>query len=101
MLAVPRNESLWVGSNRVECQEWHRLSAGAGSKGERGYDWQCRVLAEPEDAAWGRYLLFHRFLADPDGWLAYVAFAPQSCGLEMLMAVAGSHWHIEHAFKAA
>ena len=74
VLAVPRNESLWVGPalwtpeavHAVQAgQEWYRLSAGAGSKGERRYDWQCWVLAEPENAAWGRYLLFRRSLADP------------------------------------
>ena len=75
VLAVPHNESLRVGRDiwapeavhAVHADhEWYRLSAGAGSKGERGYDWQCRVLAEPEPADWGRYLLFRRSLADPD-----------------------------------
>ena len=82
-------------------REWYRLSAGAGSKGERWYDWQCWVLAEPEAADWGRYLLFRRSLADPDAWQAYVAFAPQACDLETLVAVAGSRWCIENAFEAA
>ena len=80
---------------------WYRLSAGAGSKGERWYDWQCWGLAEPEAADWGRYLLFRRSLADPDDWQAYVAFAPQGCDLEALVAVAGSRGPIEHAFEAA
>ena len=110
VLAVPRNESLWVGRDIWtpeavhavhEDREWYRLSAGAGSKGERWYDWQCWVLAEPEAADWGRYLLFRRSLADPDAWQAYVAFAPQGCDLETLVAVAGSRWPIEHAFEAA
>ena len=110
MLAVPRNESLWVGRDiwtpeavhAVHAgREWYRLSAGAGSKGERGYDWQCRVLADPEAADWGRYLLFRRSLADPDDWQAYVAFAPQGCDLETLVAVAGRRWCIEHAFESA
>ena len=80
VLAVPRNESLWVGRDirtpeavhAVHAdQEWYRLGAGAGSKGERWYDWQCWVLAEPEDADWGRDLLYRRSLADPDDWQAY------------------------------
>jgi len=110
VLAVPRNEELWAGSDlwRVDevqavhaHREWYRISAGAGSKGERWYDWQCWVLAEPEAADWGHYLLFRRSLADPDDWQAYVAFAPQGCDLETLVAVAGSRWCIEHAFEAA
>ena len=110
MLAVPRNEELWAGTDlwRVDevqavhaQREWYRISADAGSKGERWYDWQCWVLAEPEDADWGHYLLFRRSLADPDDWQGYVAFAPQGCDLETLVAVAGSRWCIEHAFEAA
>ena len=69
VLAVPRNEELWAGTDlwRVDevqavhaQREWHRISAGAGSQGERWYDWQCWILAEPEDADWGHYLLFRR-----------------------------------------
>ncbi len=110
VLAVPRNEELWAGSDlwRVDevqavqaHREWHRISAGAGSKGARWYDWQCWVLAEPEEADWGHYLLFRRSLADPDDWQAYVAFAPRDCDLETLVAVAGRRWPIEHAFEAA
>ena len=67
----------------------------------RWYDWQCWVLPEPEDADWGHYLLFRRSLADPDDWQTYVAFAPQGCDLETLVAVAGSRWCIEHDFEAA
>ena len=110
VLAVPRNEELWAGTDlwRVDEvhaaygeREWHRLSAGAGSKGERWYDWQCWILAEPEDADWGHYLLFRRSVADAEDWQAYVAFAPQGCDLETLVAVAGRRWAIEHAFEAA
>ena len=110
VLAVPRNEELWAGTDlwRVDevhaaygDREWHRLSAGPGSKGERWYDWQCWILAEPEAADWGHYLLFRRSVTDAEDWQAYVAFAPQGCELETLVAVAGRRWAIEHAFEAA
>ena len=110
VLAVPRNEELWAGTDLWRVDEvqavhadraWHRISAGAGSKGERWYDWQCWVLAEPEDADWGHCLLFRRSLADPDDWQGHVAFAPRDCDLETLVAVAGRRWCIEHAFEAA
>ena len=48
VLAVPRNEELWAGIDlrrvdkvQVVCgdREWHRMSAGAGSKRECWYDW--------------------------------------------------------------
>ncbi len=67
----------------------HRLSAGPGSKGERLYDWQCWILAEPEAADGGHYLLFRRACTDRDDWQAYVAFAPQGCDLETFVGVAG------------
>ena len=110
VLAVPRNEELWADTDlqRVDevqaaygDREWYRLSAGIGSKGERWYDWQCWILAEPEDADWGHYLLFRRSVTDTENWQAYVAFTPHGCDLETLMAVAGHRWAIEHAFKAA
>ena len=110
VLAVPRNEELEAGLNRWRADEvlaahedwaWHRMSAGPGSKGERWYDWQCWILAEPEDADWGRYLLFRRSCTDPDDWQAYVAFAPRGCDLETLVGVAGRRWAVEHAFEAA
>ena len=110
VLAVPRNEELETGLNRWRADEvlaahedwaWHRMSAGPGSKGERWYDWQCWILAEPEDADWGRYLLFRRSCTDPDDWQAYAAFAPRGCDLETLVGVAGRRWSIEHAFEAA
>ena len=110
VLAVPRNEELWAGSDlwRVDevhaaygDREWHRLSAGTGSKGERWYDWQCWILAEPEEADWGHYLLFRRSCTDAEDWQAYAAFAPQGCDLDTLVAVAGRRWCIESAFEAA
>ena len=110
MLAVPCHEELWAGTDlwcvdEVQAvhwdRKWHRISAGAGSKGERGYDWQCWVLAEPEEADWGHYLLFRRSLADTADWQVYVAFAPRDCDLETLVAVAGRRRCIEHAFEAA
>ena len=39
--------------------------------------------------------------ADPDAWQAYVAFAPQGCDPETLVAVADRRGSIEHAFEAA
>ena len=73
---VPRNEVLWVGTGpwavaaiHVPLAEtdWRWLSAGAGNRGEHGYDWQCLVLMEAEAVAWGHYRLFRRAPADQVG----------------------------------
>ena len=110
VLAVPSHEPVWQDRQWQEVRalyatlaevDWQRRSAGAGSKGERGYDWQCWILAEPEDADWDHYLLFRRSVTDAEDWQAYVAFAPQGCDLETLVAVAARRWAIEHVFEAA
>lgn len=70
VLTVPRNEELWTDRDRWRVDEvqavqgnraWHRLSASAGSKEKRWYDWQCWILAEPEDADRGHYLALPAF----------------------------------------
>ncbi len=76
-----------------------RLSAGAGAKGPRLYDWvrvPIRPLSEP-----GRYwLLVRRSLTD--GELAhYLCFCPPEASLADLVAVAGRRWAIEESFQTA
>lgn len=78
---------------------WQRLSAGAGAKGPRLYDWvrvPIRPLSEP-----GRYwLLVRRSLAD--GELAhYLCFCPSEASLADLVDVAGRRWAIEESFQTA
>ena len=112
VLAVPANEHVWVGFRQVPVgdvqaqlpdADWETLACGLGAKGPRRYDWQCRVLAEPEDADWGRYVLFRRACADPDDAQAYFVYAAQrqACTLETLVRVAGTRWCIERAFEDA
>jgi SRSO17 transposase len=83
----------------VPAQGWERLSAGAGAKGPRLYDWvrvPIRPLSEP-----GRYwLLIRRSLTD--GELAhYLCFCPPDASLADLVAVAGRRWAIEESFQTA
>jgi SRSO17 transposase len=78
---------------------WSRVSAGAGAKGPRLYDWArvpIRPLSEP-----GRYwLLVRRSLTD--GELAhYLCFCPPETSLADLVAVAGTRWAIEESFHTA
>jgi SRSO17 transposase len=78
---------------------WHRLSAGAGAKGLRRYDWArvpIRPLSDP-DRYW---LLVRRSLTD--GELAhYLCFCPPETSLADLVAVAGARWAIEESFQTA
>jgi SRSO17 transposase len=52
-------------------KEWKRLSAGAGTKGERLYDWALSPLGEVDEER-QRWLLFRRSISDPTDLAYYV-----------------------------
>jgi SRSO17 transposase len=87
---------------------WRRLSAGAGAKGERLFDWAYLELADLEAAEynqslsglWTRGLLIRRNIGDGD--LAFFAtWCPAGTGMETLVAVEGRRWAIEDGFETA
>jgi SRSO17 transposase len=79
---------------RVPARGWHRMSCGAGSKGERLYDWAL-ADAGPE----GHYLLIRRSLTS--GELAYYrCWSPCGVILAELVKVAGARWAVEECFAA-
>jgi SRSO17 transposase len=83
---------------------WQRLSAGAGAKGERYYDWA--LIAHPDPArqadpgdrqCW--WLLVRRHPST--GELAfYRCYSPQVVPLRELVRVAGRRWTVEESFQA-
>src|SRR4051812_19135846 len=112
VLAVKRTEPLWTRTTwrqvaaqtlaaEVPAEEWQRLSAGAGAKGPRLYDWArvpIRALPEP---GWDYWLLVRRSLADPTDRAYYVCFGPAATPLTELVRVAGARWAIEESFETA
>jgi SRSO17 transposase len=87
---------------------WHRLSAGAGAKGERLFDWAYLELADLEAAEyneslsglWTRGLLIRRNIAD--GELAFFAtWCPAGTPVAVLVTVEGQRWAIEDGFETA
>jgi SRSO17 transposase len=85
---------------------WRRLSAGAGTKGERLYDWARVRLARPPAAGGDappreRWLLVRRSIADPADLAYFVVFAPAGSRLVDLARVAGRRWLVEECFEAA
>jgi hypothetical protein len=58
---------------RPEVRERVRASAGAGSKGDRLYDWSFVSLPEPEAPGAGRWLLVGRSIGDPTELAYYLA----------------------------
>ena len=85
-------------SAAVPASAWQRLSAGAGTKGPRLYDWTripIRLLSEP-----GRYwLLVRRSLTD-GGLSHYLCFCSPESSLADLVAVAGTRWAIRARAKS-
>jgi len=80
---------------------WQRLSAGAGSKGERRYDWARWRLFRQQEQPWDQWLLVRRKIAKPEELAYYVVFGPADTSLQTLALVAGQRWRIEECFEAA
>jgi SRSO17 transposase len=78
---------------------WNRLSAGAGSKGEREHDWAWIAIIPPAGEAGGHHsLLVRRRISD--GELAfYRCWSPQPIPLRVLVRVAGTRWNVETCFQ--
>ena len=83
---------------------WQRLSAGAGAKGHRLYDWAWVTLtsnnASSADQHGHWWLLVRRHRRS--GELAYFrCYAPHPVALGELVGVAGRRWTIEESFQAS
>lgn len=113
--AVAKNEPLWwhgpdyVRADRIAealpARAWRRLSAGAGAKGERLYEWALtplwRLQITAEERRFGHYLLVRRGLGGEREHAFYVVYAPRSKATrQTLVKVAGRRWEIETGFEA-
>jgi SRSO17 transposase len=114
VLAVRGNEPLWSMLDRsigqhpasalaaaVPDAAWQRLSAGAGAKGERLYDWARVRLVRLQQPPWDHWLLIRRGPTKPDELAYYVVFGPADTTLATLARVAGRRWPIEECFEVA
>src|SRR3954468_7927979 len=85
---------------------WRRRSAGAGTKGERLFDWARLRLVPPPDAGGdapprARWLLVRRSTADPAELAPFGLVAPAGSRLLDLARAAGRRWLVEECFEAA
>ncbi|MFC8722183.1 IS701 family transposase [Kitasatospora sp. NPDC057198] len=81
-------------------QAWQRLSAGAGAKGHRFYDWAQVDMAGSQESPGHRWLLVRRNRRT--GELAfYRCYSPRPVPLSTLVMVAGRRWTVEETFQAA
>ena len=90
----------------LDASIWQRLSAGAGTKGARLYDWAYLELADldageytPEGAGlWTRGLLIRRRINDAESAF-FTTWCPAGTSIETLVAVEGRRWAIEASFE--
>ena len=84
-------------AKKVPKRAWQKLSAGAGAKGHRFYDWAVIDLADPRPGS--RQLLIRRNRST--GELAYYrCYSPAPVPLTTLVRVAGSRWRVEEFFQS-
>jgi len=107
VLGVTAQLRLWTGQKREWASEvvrswpdskWQQLSCGAGSKGERVYEWAQMVIRKGDDG-WQRWLLARRSLSDCNEVSYYVVGGPKQTTLEEMARVAGTRWAIEESFE--
>jgi SRSO17 transposase len=119
LLGIRSNDRLWseldgeLGQHEPEAraralppQAWRRLSAGAGSKGERLFDWARVRLVRSRDERgdghlWEHWLPVRRSIADPEDLAYFVVLGPAGLRLLDLARVAGRRWLVEECFEAA
>ncbi len=81
---------------------WQQVSGGAGSKGERLYDWALvtwrRGNQAPDDMD---AFLVRRNITDPTDEAYFRVFAPADTPLQTLVQVAGRRWTVEECFELA
>jgi SRSO17 transposase len=80
---------------------WRRLSCGAGSKGQRLYDWAFFEFPFQSDEDVTKGLLIGRSTTDPAERAYYLCRSSSKTTLEQLVQVAGCRWAIESAFEQA
>lgn len=91
-------------ATQLPSEQWHRLSCGSGTKGERIYDWARIEVNCNNECGMKRWLLFRRNLDSPDephSLTYYQVYAPAQTTLEEIVSVAGQRWRIEECFAVA
>lgn len=80
-------------------RDWKRLSCGAGTKGERLYEWSMIRWSGSPESSFEKGLLVRRSIKDSTD-LAYHFFrAPRGTSLQNIVVIAGRRWAIEECFE--
>lgn len=110
VLAVSCNHPVWRAGQQERADAlvaalpenaWATLSCGAGSQGERVYDWAAVHLPYESAPGMAQWLLVRRSLSDSTEHAYFRAYGPATTPLEELVRVAGLRWTIEVSFEDA
>ena len=114
VLAVASNTQVWSADAegrhyetlaeyvaRQDATAWQQLSAGAGAKGPRVYDWAWGLMGSARQAGWDHWWLARRSLSDPTDLAYYFCYAPEATTLATLVQVAGMRWAVEESLQTA
>ena len=106
MLAIASNRRVTTGNGTwqvdtlaaaLPVRSWQRLSAGAGSRGQRFYSWAWIPITSNTGHAW---VLLRRNTTT--GEIAYYrTFSPRPVPLPTLVKVAGQRWRVEECFQTS
>jgi SRSO17 transposase len=80
----------------VPPRSWNRVSCGAGSKGDRTYEWAWIATTSPR-----HHLLVRRNLTNPTEMAFFYCYVPDGwpATLPILVAIAGRRWPVEEDFQ--
>jgi SRSO17 transposase len=85
----------------LTADSWSRLSCGAGTKGQRFYDWAFLDFPFQSDEETVKGLLIRRSISDPSERAYYLCRGPQGTTVEEFARIAGCRWSIESGFEQA
>jgi SRSO17 transposase len=107
VLAVSEPYRIFTGEQRQSAKQviaelpqthWQVESCGAGSKGERLYEWAGLEMRRGEAGFW-RWLLARRSLSKPQEIAYYVVSGPSQTRVAEMARVGGTRWAIEESFE--
>jgi SRSO17 transposase len=78
-------------------RSWQKISAGAGAKGQRYYDW-ARIRLRPDGTTGYHWVLVRRNRRTGETAF-YRCYSPRRVALATLAQVAGRRWTIEETFQ--
>ncbi|MFF2167634.1 MULTISPECIES: IS701 family transposase [unclassified Streptomyces] len=106
VLAVARDHQIGTRAGKLRAdalvkkllkRAWQKLSAGAGAKGHRFYDW---ALADITDDQPGRHQLLVRRNRRTGELAFYRSYSATPVPLSILVRVAGRRWTVEETFQS-